>query len=129
MIHQRSYTLLTCSGFSNTGRLTTQAASILVRRNPDLFDCHITAKQATEDIIKELEHTDCLVIIEGCPDICAAKKLGASGIEPDIHIIATEHGIKKKGMEDVEFWEIERLIRGILEIIQNEIEDSIHSVK
>jgi hypothetical protein len=46
----RSYTLLTCSGVSNTGRLTTQVASVLVRRDPDRFECHLTAKQATRDL-------------------------------------------------------------------------------
>jgi uncharacterized metal-binding protein len=117
-MNQRSFTLLTCSGVSNTGRVTTHAASILIRRNPELFDCHITAKQGTMDLLRELGHTDCLVVIEGCPDRCAAKKLGASGIEPEIHIIATEHGIEKKGMDDVEFWEIERLIQAILEAVQ-----------
>ncbi len=118
-MHQRTCTLITCSGVSNTGRVTTQAASILIRRNPELFDCHITANQATIDLLRELEHADCLVVIEGCPDQCAAKKLGASGIEPEIHIIATEHGIEKKGMDDVEFWEIERLIQAILEAVRS----------
>jgi uncharacterized metal-binding protein len=118
MNNSRSFTLLTCSGISNTGRLTTQAASILVRRNPDLFECHLTAKQATRDLLHELEGSDCLVIIDGCPDRCAAKKLKGSKIEPNIHIIATEHGIKKNGMAEVQFWEIEQLIQEILRIVQ-----------
>jgi uncharacterized metal-binding protein len=118
MNQPRSFTLLTCSGVSNTGRLTTEAASILVRRNPCLFDCHLTAQQATQDILKELQHGDGLVVIEGCSDRCAAKKLGAYGIEPEIHIIATDHGIEKKGMADVEFWEIEQIIERVLRIVK-----------
>ncbi len=117
-MNPRSYTLLTCSGVSNTGRLTTQAASVLVSRNPELFDSHCTAKKATRDLLRELEHVDCLVIIDGCSDRCAAKKLGSSGIRPDIHVIATEYGIEKKGMDDVEFREIERLIEEILDAIR-----------
>jgi uncharacterized metal-binding protein len=116
----RLITLLTCSGVSNTGRLTTQAASILVRRDPDRFDCHLTAKQVTKDLLKELEHSDVLVIVDGCGDQCAAKKMKGSEIEPDIHIIATEHGIAKKGMVEVEFMEIERLIQAIVQEVENQ---------
>jgi uncharacterized metal-binding protein len=118
MTRNRSFTLLTCSGVSNTGRLTTQAASILVHRDPDLFDCHLSAKQVTTDLLRELEFADRLVIIDGCGDRCAAKKLKESGIEPDIHIIVTDNGIAKKGMAEVEYWEIERLIQGILRELQ-----------
>jgi uncharacterized metal-binding protein len=118
MSDPRTFTLLTCSGVSNTGRLTTQAASILIRRIPDLFECHLTAKQATRDLLLELEHSDGLVVIDGCADRCATKKLKGSGIEPDILIIATDIGIEKKGLAEVEFREIEQLIQSILREVQ-----------
>ncbi len=114
----RSYTLLTCSGVSNTGRLTTQAASVLIGRDPDRFECHLTAKQATQDLLRELEGTDCLVIVDGCSDQCAAKKLRGSRIEPDIHIIATDYGIKKNGLTSVQFQEIEQLIQAIIQSVE-----------
>jgi len=116
---ERSFALLTCSGVSNTGRLTTQAASILVRRYPERFTCHLTAKQTTHDLICGLEYTDCLVVIDGCKDQCAAKKLSSSGLGPDIHIIATDQGIEKNGMADVQFWEIEQLVQAISRAVQD----------
>jgi hypothetical protein len=48
------------------------------------------------------------------------KKLQGSGIEPEIHIIATDHGISKKGMADVEFWEIEHLIQAIVQEVNRD---------
>jgi len=119
MSDPRSFTLLTCSGISNTGRLTTHAASVLVRRDPERFTCHLTAKQATYDLICGLEDTDCLLVIDGCQDRCAAKKLSSSGLGPDIHIIATDQGIEKNGMADVQFWEIEQLVRAISQAVQD----------
>jgi uncharacterized metal-binding protein len=79
-----------------------------------MFECHLTTKQATKDLLQECTGTGCLVIIDGCSDRCAAKKMRDSGVKPAIHILATDHGIKKNGMAEVQFWEIEQLIRAVL---------------
>ncbi len=44
---------------------------------------------------------------------CAAKKLKSLCLTPHIHIIATEEGIKKNGMADPKFEEIETLIAAV----------------
>jgi uncharacterized metal-binding protein len=101
--------LLTCSGVSNTGKLTTQVAGILAQKEPDLFEGHLHAKQSTRDMEVVINGRK-VVVIDGCGDHCAAKKLKSLCITPHIHIIATEEGIEKKGMADPKFDEIETLV-------------------
>ena len=101
--------LITCSGVSNTGKLTAQVGAILVQKDPDIFEAHLHARQSTRDI-EAVINGGKTVVIDGCADRCAAKKLKSLCITPHIHIIATEEGIGKNGMADPRFDEIETLI-------------------
>jgi uncharacterized metal-binding protein len=109
--------LITCSGISNTGKLTAQVAGILVQRDPDLFDGHLHAKQSTHDMEKVINGGKVLVL-DGCKDHCAAKKLKSLCITPHIHIIATEEGIEKNGMADPRFDEIEILVAAVRKAVR-----------
>ena len=104
--------LITCSGVSNTGKLTTQVAGILAQKEPDLFEGHLHAKQSTWDMDAVINGGK-VVVLDGCADRCAGKKLKSLCITPHIHIIATEEGIKKNGMADPLFDEIETLIAAV----------------
>ena len=104
--------LITCSGVSNTGKLTTQVAGILAQKEPDLFDGHLHAKQSTRDM-EVVINGGKLVVVDGCGDRCAEKKLKSFCLTPHIHIIATEEGIVKNGMADPKFDEIETLIAAV----------------
>jgi len=104
--------LITCSGVSNTGKLTAQVAAILIQREPDLFDGHLHAEQSTYDMMEGINGGKVLAL-DGCKDHCAAKKLKSLCITPHIHIIATDEGIKKNGMADPRFDEIETLITAV----------------
>jgi len=111
-------TLLTCSGLSNTGRLTTQVAIQLQRRYPDLFEEHITAKQLILDQEQILRGIENVVVVDGCSDGCAAKKLQDAGYEPYLHVIATDHGVVKKGMEEVQYLEIACVTSAVIELLR-----------
>jgi uncharacterized metal-binding protein len=109
--------LITCSGISNTGKLTAQVAAILVQREPDLFECHLHAKQSTHDM-ENMINGGKVVVLDGCRDHCAAKKLESLSITPHIHIIATEEGIEKNGMADPRFDEIEKLVAAVRRVVR-----------
>ncbi len=109
--------LITCSGISNTGKLTAQVAAVLVQREPDLFDGHLHAKQSAQDM-ESVINGGKVVVLDGCQDHCAAKKLNSLCITPHIHIIATEEGIEKNGMADPRFDEIEKLIAAVRKAVR-----------
>jgi uncharacterized metal-binding protein len=110
-----TYALVTCSGVSNTGRLTTQAAQVLLQRTTGQY-VWMHARQSTASLQQEIGDADELIVIDGCGDCCAKKKLSSSRIAPDHHIIATELGVEKKGMGEVQYDEIEIVVRAVMEI-------------
>ena len=109
-----TYALVTCSGISNTGKLTTQAALMLVQRRPGHY-VWMHAKQSAAMLDAEIGDAEKVIVLDGCTDCCATKKLTAAGHVPDCHIIATELGIEKNGMADVQFDEIEKVVYAVME--------------
>jgi uncharacterized metal-binding protein len=111
--------LVTCSGISNTGKLTTQAALSLMQKWPGQFQwTHV--KKSTALLEDEIRGADRLVVIDGCHDCCATKKLGGTATVPRCHIIATDLGIEKNGMADVQYHEIERVVAAVHSTLSEE---------
>jgi uncharacterized metal-binding protein len=108
-----TYALVTCSGISNTGKLTTQAALMLMQRRPGQY-VWMHAKQSAATLEAEVADADQVIVIDGCTDCCATKKLAKSRLTPHCHIIATELGIEKKGMGEVQFDEIEKVVNAVM---------------
>jgi len=109
MIDDDGITLITCSGISNTGKLTTKTGEMLMQRSPDLIDVCLSSRVESERLCDALVHAERIVVLDGCPDCCGKKKVCEQGYEPETHLIATELGIVKAGMEDPRFDEIEPL--------------------
>ena len=106
--------LITCSGVSNTGKLATQAAQTLLQRKPGQY-VWMHAKQSAATLETEVGDADRVIVIDGCTDCCASRKLAAAGLVPDVHIIATGLGIEKNGMAEVQFDEIEKVVRAVID--------------
>jgi uncharacterized metal-binding protein len=109
-----TFALVTCSGISNTGKLTTQAALMLLQRRPGQY-VWMHAKQSAGSLEEEAGDAEEIIVIDGCNDGCAMKKMSASHLTPHRHIIATDLGIVKNGMADVQFHEIEKVVAAVLE--------------
>jgi uncharacterized metal-binding protein len=107
-----TFALVTCSGISNTGKLTTQAAIMLMQRKPEQY-VWMHAKQSARVPEEENGDAEQVIIIDGCTDCCATKKLSKCSHTTYHHIIATELGIEKKGMAEVQYDEIEKLVAAI----------------
>ena len=106
-------TLVTCSGLSNTGKLTGRTGMVVLQRYPGAIEASIPANRL------HAPPTGRIVALDGCEDACALKKLRELGIEPDLHIVATECGIVKDGMAEPRFDEIERLAGAVIETIRS----------
>ncbi len=105
--------LVTCSGISNTGKCTDRAAALFRQRMPDLLEEHIPAASLPGLSPEALAGCrECRVmVVDGCGDGCAAKKAALCGLPIDIHVIATDHGIVKAGMDEPRFADIDSLAR------------------
>ena len=112
-------TLITCSGLSKTGKLTTQAGVALLRASPGLVEACVPADRPLEETTRYAER---ILVLDGCSDACALRRLREIGVEPDLHIVATEYGIAKGGMAEPQFDEIERLTGAVLTVLRGERE-------
>jgi uncharacterized metal-binding protein len=45
---------------------------------------------------------DHVIVLEGCADCCADKKLATAGLAPYVYIIVTGQGIEKNGMAEIQ---------------------------
>lgn len=114
----RHITLLTCSGISHTGRLTTRTGTSLRCRHPDLIERHLQLTNLKAPLDVELRDGDVLVVIDGCEECCAKKRLDTIHTIPDFSLIATREGITKRGMEEARYDEIEVLSQVIIKAIR-----------
>jgi uncharacterized metal-binding protein len=105
-------TLITCSGLSNTGRLTTQVATVLISRHPAAITW-VKAHKSGEHIAEVIRDSDLIIVLEGCSDHCASKKMSEGGFKADIHLIATDLGVVKNGMAEVQWNDVEKVLFAI----------------
>lgn len=112
---KRKNTLIfACSGLSNTGKLTMQAASALAFRRPDMYRASAAHKgvDVVEDAVSEGFR---ILTLDGCTDRCATKKLDEAGLKADVYMMVTDLGIEKTSPSDVKPEYIEKIIRAIKE--------------
>ncbi|MGD9937698.1 MAG: putative zinc-binding protein [Methanoregulaceae archaeon] len=105
--------LITCSGLSNVGRLTTAVAHQLLIRHPGRFEW-VRALAGPEEIARAATGTSRVVVLDGCEDCCGTCKAREAGVEPILRLRATELGIIKDGRAEVKFTEIETVTRAVL---------------
>jgi uncharacterized metal-binding protein len=112
---KRKNTLIfACSGLSNTGKLTMQAASALAFRRPDMYRAAVAHKDNGIDAIEDAVSEGFRILaLDGCTDRCATKKLEENGLKADVYLMVTELGIEKTRPSDIKPEYIEKVIRAI----------------
>lgn len=113
-----AFTVITCSGISNTGKLTTRVGAVLMCRCGGMVEACLAATLPTESLEGALRHSDRILVLDGCGDCCGRKKVRELGAEPHLHVVATDCGIEKNGMAEPRFDEIERFSAAVLEAIR-----------
>jgi len=110
--------LFTCSGISNTGKLTDIAAKTLSFHRPDLFKAIPKSKgvEGLEDAKKEGE---LIFVVDGCEERCAKKKLEVAGIEADMQVVLTQIGIKKTNPSDIKSEYVEQVVSALNSAIKS----------
>ncbi|MGZ4901973.1 MAG: putative zinc-binding protein, partial [Halobacteriota archaeon] len=75
----RQVLLLTCSGVSHTGRLTTSTGTWLRYRHPKLITRHLQLTALKRPLDEELRDEENLVAVDGCEACCIKKRMDANG--------------------------------------------------
>jgi len=106
-------TLITCSGLSNVGRLTTAVAQNVLIRHPGRFEW-VRAQAGPGAIAEATDGADLVIALDGCEDCCGSRKAAEAGMEPSLRLRATELGVVKDGRAEVRYAEIETVARAVL---------------
>ena len=102
-----------CSGASNVGVLSFQAAIRLVQEGFGSFSCIAGIGSSNQPIIRAAKLAGECVLIDGCPVACGKKIMDAHEVPVDRYIIVTELGIDKTHDLDIEESDIETVVYAI----------------
>ena len=107
-------TLITCSGLSNVGRLTTAIGQQLLMRRPGRVEW-VRARAGPAAIADAADGADLVIALDGCEDCCGSTKMLEAGVAPGVHLRASDLGIVKDGRAEVQYGEIETVLRAVLD--------------
>ena len=100
-----------CSGASNVGILSFQAAIRLAQEGFGAFSCIAGIGSKNPPMIRAAKSAGERIVIDGCPIGCAKKIMDANLIPIDRYVIVTELGIDKTHALDIEDCDIETVVK------------------
>ena len=99
-----------CAGQANVGQLTNLAALQLTEEGYGTIACAALLAIGTESLVANAMNADEVVILDGCPMLCAKKIAGAQGIPAGQHLVMTELGITKGPSKNYTNDDIEKIV-------------------
>ena len=99
-----------CSGGSNVGQIANEAAKDLTALGQGKMYCLAGIGGKDSGIVASTKAAKRIIAIDGCPVHCARKTLEQSGFTPDLHVVVTDLGIKKKNSFFMDVSEIDAVI-------------------
>jgi uncharacterized metal-binding protein len=99
-----------CAGQANVGQLTNLAAIELTEEGYGSIACASLLAIGTDTLIANALNADEVVILDGCPMLCAKKIAGAQGIAAGQHLVMTELGITKGPSKSYTNDDIEKIV-------------------
>ena len=100
-----------CSGASNVGVLSFQAAIRLAREGFGAFSCIAGIGSGNPPMIRKAKSASERLVIDGCPIGCGRKIMEMNQIQVDRYVIVTELGIDKTHEFDIENSDIETVVK------------------
>ena len=99
-----------CAGHANVGQLTNLAALQLTEEGYGNISCVALLAIGTENLVANAMNADEVVILDGCPMLCAKKIAGSQGIPAGQHLVMTELGIIKGPSKSYTDYDIEKIV-------------------
>jgi uncharacterized metal-binding protein len=97
-----------CSGASNVGQITNELALRLTRDGLGAMSCLAGVGAHISGFVVSAKDCDRLVVLDGCPQRCAAKVFEHVGITPHVYLMLTDHGFRKQHGVPIQVEEVER---------------------
>jgi uncharacterized metal-binding protein len=104
-----------CAGASNVGQLTNIAALELEDEGYGTFACTVNLAKGSAEMKEQCKEADEIIVLDGCPNRCAATIAAAQGIEPDQAVVVSELGIEPSHEFEISDEEIEIVLGAVWE--------------
>jgi uncharacterized metal-binding protein len=101
--------ILSCSGASNLGQLSNQAAVELAREKFGKMFCLAGIGAHLSGFVQSAKDVPAMVVIDGCPVACAKKILEHAEIPVRAYVAVSEMGIEKNMDTNLQREEVERV--------------------
>jgi uncharacterized metal-binding protein len=99
-----------CAGQANVGQLTNLAAIQLTEEGYGSIACVALLAIGAENLVANAMNADEVVILDGCPMLCAKKIAGAQGVAGRQHLVMTELGITKGSSKSYTKDDVEKIV-------------------
>ena len=101
--------ILACSGASNVGQLSNQAAVELTQEGFGKMFCLAGIGGKLQGFVQSAKDVPAMVVIDGCELGCARATLAQAGVPLGAHLMLTDLGIKKNKDFSLKQEEIEQV--------------------
>jgi uncharacterized metal-binding protein len=88
--------VLACSGSSNVGQMTNEAAKRLDVNGDAKYFCLAGVGGQVSGMVASVKGADKVLVLDGCPVGCGKKCADQAGLSEYHHLVVTELGIEKK---------------------------------
>jgi len=92
---QKNVLVFACSGGSNVGQLSNEAAKQLDREGVGSFFCLAGIGGGIAGIIKKSQDATATIVIDGCEVGCAKAAFAREGVDISKYVVITDLGIEK----------------------------------
>jgi uncharacterized metal-binding protein len=99
-----------CAGQANVGQLTNLAAIQLTEEGYGSIACASLLAIGAENLIANAKNADEVVILDGCPMLCAKKIAETQGVPVGQRLVMTELGITKGPTKSYANDDIEKIV-------------------
>jgi uncharacterized metal-binding protein len=106
--------IFACSGGSNVGQISNQAAIEISRAGFGKFYCLAGLGGDVPVMLETAKAADERIVIDGCPVQCARKVMERTGLPIDRYVLITDLGIKKVPDLVVPGADVEKVVRAVL---------------
>lgn len=108
--NEKKRIIFPCAGQANTGQLTNLAAIQLTEEGYGSIACVALLAIGSESLVANAMNAEEVVILDGCPMLCAKKIAGAQGVAAGQHIVVTELGIAKGPSKSYTSEDVEKVV-------------------
>ncbi|MEX0957770.1 MAG: putative zinc-binding protein [Burkholderiales bacterium] len=108
-----------CSGYSSAAQMANYLALRLDRIGAAEMSCIAGVGGAVPHLVRIARSGRPIVAIDGCQLVCTASCLGRQGLQPVLHRVLSDHGVRKRYHTEFDEREAQRLLSELLPAVEH----------